>query len=144
MEEGGGKDRPANEATAKKKKGGFHGRRGKRKFTCNAQTESKQKMSSVVRAPGNDAIITTRTPTPRTVYAANKIIKSDLAKTLRYGRQYKSVSVNKSKRLEHQLLINNKQHEKELVITEANLAAKVVKCNDMATMDQARRRGEIK
>ena len=32
----------------------------------------------------------------------------------------------KSKRSEHQLLVNNEQHEKESEITEAELAAKVV------------------
>ena len=52
--------------------------------------------------------------------------------------------MKKSKRLEHQLLINNKQHEKELAITEANLAAKVLECNEVATTAQARRMGEIK
>ena len=64
MEEGGGKDRPANKAPAKKKKGGSHGIRGKRKYTRNARTGSEQNTSSVVRAPGNDESITTRTPTP--------------------------------------------------------------------------------
>ena len=65
MEEGGGKYQPVSEAPAKKNNGGFHGRRGKRKFTRNAWTGSKPKTSSMVRAPVNDASITTRTPTPR-------------------------------------------------------------------------------
>ena len=66
----------------------------------------------MVRALGNDESITTRTPTPRPEYATNKITKEDLAKTLRYECRYKSVSLKKSKRLEHQLLINNEKHEK--------------------------------
>ena len=61
MEEGEGYDRPANKAPAKKKKGVFYGRQGKRKYTLNARTGSDQKTSSVVRAPGNDEIITTCT-----------------------------------------------------------------------------------
>ena len=52
--------------------------------------------------------------------------------------------MKKSKKLEHQLLINNEQHEKELAITEAKLVAKVVECNEVATLDHARRRGESK
>ena len=112
MEEGGGNDRPANKAPAKKKKGRFHGRRVKRKYTRNSWTGSEQKTSSVVRAPGNGDIITTRTPTPRPEYAAKIITKADLSNTLRYERQDKSASVKKSKRLEHQLLIDNDQHEK--------------------------------
>ena len=84
MEEGGGNDRPANKAPAKKKKGVFHGRGGKRKYTRNAQTGSEQKTLSVVRVPDNDDSITTRTPTPRPAYAAKKITKVDIAKTLRY------------------------------------------------------------
>ena len=80
----------------------------------------------MVRAPGNDESIYTRTPTPRPVYATKKIIKPDLAKTLLYKRRDKSVSVKKSKRLEHQLLINNEEHEKDLAITQAKLAAKLV------------------
>ena len=52
--------------------------------------------------------------------------------------------MKKSKRLEHQLLINNEQHGKELEITEAKLASNVVECNEVATLDQARRRGESK
>ena len=146
MEEGYGNEQPDNEAPEKKKKkkGGFHGRRGKRKFTRNARTGSEQKTSSVVRAPVNYESITTRTPTPCPAYAANKITKADISKTLRYERRDKSVSMKKSKRLENQLLINNKQHEKELEIIEANLAAKVVECNEVETLDQARRRGESK
>ena len=117
MEEGGGNDQTANEAPANKEKGRLHGRRGKRKCTCNARTGSEQKTSSVIRAPGNDESITTRTPTPCPAYAAKKITKADLSKTLRYERRDKSVSVKKSKRLEHQLLINNEQRDKELAIT---------------------------
>ena len=67
----------------------------------------------MVRALGNDESVNTHTPTPRTAYADKKITKADLAKTLRHERQDKSVSVKKSKRLEHQLLIHNEQHEKE-------------------------------
>ena len=119
----------------------FHGRRGKRKYTRNARTGSDQNMSAVVSAPGNDESINTRTPTPRPAYAANKITKADLAKTLRYERRDKIKSMKKSKRLEHQLLMNNNQHEKELAITEAKLAAKVVECNKVATLSKARRRG---
>ena len=104
----------------------FHGRRGKRKYTRNARTGSYKKTSSVVRAPGNGKSITTRTTTPRPAYAAKKITKSDLANTLRYEHWYKIKSVKKSKRLEHQLLVNTEQHEKELAITEAKLAAKAV------------------
>ena len=91
----------------KKKKGGFHVRRVNRKYTRNPRMGSEQETSSVVRALGNYEIITTRTPTPRPAYASKKITKTDLAKTLRYKRRDKSVSVKKSKRLEHQLLINN-------------------------------------
>ena len=36
------------------------------------------------------------TPTPRPAYAVKKITKADLAKTLRYKRRDKSVSVKKS------------------------------------------------
>ena len=97
---------------------------------------------SVVIAPGNDEIITAFTPTPRPAYAAKKITKADIAKTLRYKRRDKIKSLKKSKRLEHQILINKEQHEKEFEITEAKLAAKVVECNDIATLDQARRRGD--
>ena len=129
MEEGGRNYRPANEATGKKNnKGGFHGRWGNLKYTRNAQTGSEQKTSYVVRAPGNDESITTRSPTPHPAYAAKKMTNAYLAKTLRYKRQNKSGSVKKSKRLEHQLLIHNKQHEKELAITEAKLVAKIVEC----------------
>ena len=46
--------------------------------------------------------------------------------------------------MEHQLLINNEQHEKELAITDAKLEAKGVECNEVATLDHARRRGESK
>ena len=46
--------------------------------------------------------------------------------------------------MEHQLLVNKEQHEKELATTEAKLAANVVEFNEVATMDQARRRGESK
>ena len=144
MEEGYENDRPVNKAAPKKNKGGFHGRQGKRKNTRNDWTGLEQKTSSVVRAPGNDESITTRTHTHRPAYAAKKITKADLAKTLRYERRDKLVSVKKSKRLEHQLLINNKQNEKELVITEAKLADKVVECNEVATLSQAIRRGESK
>ena len=63
MDGGYGNDEPVNKAPAKKKKGGFHGRQGKRKFTGNNQTELEQNMSSVVRELGNDASITTRKPT---------------------------------------------------------------------------------
>ena len=86
MEEGGENDRPANEAPAKNKKDGFHGRQVKRKYTRNAQTGSEQKTLSMVRAPGNDVIITTLTISPRLEYAAKKITKAYLAKTLRYER----------------------------------------------------------
>ena len=102
---------------------------------------SEQKTSSVVRALGNDDSITTRSPNPRPAYDAKKITKADLAKTLHYKRQGISVSVKESKRLEHQLLINNQQYDKELAITEANLESKVVECNEVATLDQAIRRG---
>ena len=44
--------------------------------------------------------------------------------------------MKKSKRLEHQLLINNEQHEKELAITEAELAEKVVECNEVENLAQ--------
>ena len=60
------------------------------------------------------------------MYATKKIIKPDLAKTLLYERRDKSVSVKKSKILEHQLLINDEQHEKELAIIEAKLVSKVL------------------
>ena len=50
--------------------------------------------------------------------------------------------MKKSKRLEHRLLTNNEQHEKELAITEANLEGKVVEYNEVATLAQAIRRGE--
>ena len=80
----------------------------------------------MVRAQGNDESITTRTPPTLPAYAAKKITKENLAKTLRYERRDKSVSVKKSKRLEQKLLINNEQHEKELAIPEANLSAKVL------------------
>ena len=80
----------------KKKKGVFHGLRVNHKYTHNAQTGSEQKTSSVVRAPGNDESINTFTPTPRPAYAAKKTTKADLAKTLRYERWDKSVSVKKS------------------------------------------------
>ena len=83
MEEGDGNDRPSNKSPAKKKKGGFHGRRGNRKNTRNARTGSEQKTSSVVRAPGNDKSITSRKPTPRPAYAVKKITKADLAKAVR-------------------------------------------------------------
>ena len=96
MEEGEGNDRPANEAPAKKKKSVFHGWRVKHKYTRNARTGSEQKTSSVVRAPGNDESITTRTHTPRPAYATKKITKADLAKTSRYERQDKSVIMKKS------------------------------------------------
>ena len=46
--------------------------------------------------------------------------------------------------MEHKLLINSKQHENLLEITEAKMAYKVVECNEVATLDQARRRGESK
>ena len=82
MEEGDGNDRPANETPAKKKKGVFHGRRGKLKYTRNARTGSEQKMLSVVRAPGNGGSITKRITTPHTVYDAKKITKAYLDKTL--------------------------------------------------------------
>ena len=101
MEEGDGNDRPANEAHAKKKKGVFHDRRGKREYTSNARTGSEQKTSSVVRETGNDGSMTTRIPTPRPAYAAKKITKADLDKTLGYERWDKIKSVKKSKRLEH-------------------------------------------
>ena len=52
--------------------------------------------------------------------------------------------MKKSKRLEHQLLVNTEKHEKELAITEAKLPAKVVECNEVETMAQDRRRGESK
>ena len=52
--------------------------------------------------------------------------------------------MKKSKRLEQQLLINNEQHEKELAITEAKLAANVVEYNEVATLAQDRRKGESK
>ena len=42
--------------------------------------------------------------------------------------------MKKSKSLEHQLLINNEQHEKELAITDAKLEAKGVECNEVATL----------
>ena len=144
MEEGDGNGQPANEAPAKKKKGVFHGIRGKRKYTRNARTGSEQNTLYVVRAPGDDGSITTPIPTPRQSYAAKKITKADLAKTLRYERWDKIKSVKKSKRLEHQLLINNEQQEKELAIPEAKLSAKVFECNEVATLYQARRRGESK
>ena len=71
----------------KKKKVVFHGRQGKRKYTCNARTGSDQKTLSVVRAPGNDSSITTGIPTPCQAYAAKKITKADLDKTLGYERR---------------------------------------------------------
>ena len=46
--------------------------------------------------------------------------------------------------MEHKLLVNKEQHEKELAITEANLSAKAVECNKVATLAQDRRRGESK
>ena len=46
--------------------------------------------------------------------------------------------------LEYQLLINNEKHEKELAITEAELAAKLVECNEMENLSQSRRKGESK
>ena len=96
---------------------------------------------SVVRSPGNDGSITTRIPTPRPVYATKKITKAHLDKTLCYERRDKIKIVKKSKRLEHQLLIINEKHEKELAITEAKLAAKVVECNEVENLYQARSRG---
>ena len=78
MEEGGGNNRPANEAPAKEKKGVFHGRRVKPKYTRNAWTGSEQKTLSVVRALGNDESIPTRTPTSRPEYAAKKITRQIL------------------------------------------------------------------
>ena len=36
------------------------------------------------------------------------------------------------------------QHEKELAITEAELAAKLVECNEMENLSQSRRTGESK
>ena len=57
----------------KKKKGVIHGKRGKRKYTRNAQTGSELKTLSVVRAPGNGESITTLTPASRPAYDANKI-----------------------------------------------------------------------
>ena len=101
MEEGGGNNRPANKAPAEKKKGVFHGRRVKRKYTRNARTGSEQKTLFVVRAPGNGGSIPTRTPTPRRAYSAKKITKADLANLLRYERQDKIKIVKKSKRFEH-------------------------------------------
>ena len=83
MEEGGGNDRPDNKAPAKKNKCVFHGRRGKRKYARNARTWSEQKTLSVIRAPGNDESITTRTPTTLPAYAAKKITKENLSKKLR-------------------------------------------------------------
>ena len=141
MEEGGGKNRPANKAPEKKKKGVFHVRRGKRKYTCNARTGSEQKTSSMVIVSVNDGIITTHIPNHRPAYDAKKAY---LDKTLGYKRRDKIKSVKNSKRLEHQLLIINEQHEKELAITEAKLSSKVVECNEVATLAQARRRGESK
>ena len=96
------------------------------KYTRNARTGSDQKTSSVVRAQGNGENITTCTPNPRPVYAAKKITKADLAKMFCYERRDKIKSMKKSKRLEHQLLVNKEQHEKELAIPDAKLAAKVV------------------
>ena len=52
--------------------------------------------------------------------------------------------MKKSKRLEHQLLVNTEKHEKELAITEAKLPAKVVECNEVETMAHSRRREESK
>ena len=98
----------------------------------------------MVRSPGNDGSITTRIPTPRPVYATKKITKAHLDKTLCYERRDKIKIVKKSKSLEHKLLINSEQHENLLAITEANLAAKVVECNEVANLDQAIRRGESK
>ena len=89
MEEGDGNDRPSNDAHVKKNKGGFHVIRVKRKFTLKDWTGSEQKTLSVVRAPGNDYSITTRTPTPHPAYSAKKITKADLAKTLCYERRDK-------------------------------------------------------
>ena len=77
-------------------------------------------------------------------YAAKKITKADLSKTLRYVRQDKIKIEKESKSLEHQLLVHKEQHKKDLAITEANMAAKVVECNEVATMAQARRRGGSK
>ena len=144
MEEGYRNYQPVNEAPAKKKKGVFHCIRGKRKYIRNAQTGSEKKTSSVVRAPGNDESIIKRTPTPCPSYDAKKITKAHLAKRLRYKCWDKIKSAKKSKRLEHQLLNINEQNENELALTEAKLAAKVVECNEVATMAQARRSGESK
>ena len=53
----------------------------------------------MVRAPGNGEIITACTPTPRPAYAAKKITKADIAKTLRYKRRDKIKSLKKSKKV---------------------------------------------
>ena len=87
MEEWDGNDRPANDAPVKKNKGGFHVIRVKRKFTRKYWTGSEQNMSSVVRAPGNYYIITTRTPIPCPGCATKKITKAYISKTLRYERR---------------------------------------------------------
>ena len=78
------------------------------------------------------------------MYAAKKITEANLANNLRYKCRDRSVNVKTSKRLEHQLLINNEQHEKELARTEAKLADKVVECNEVENLYHARSRGYSK